>query len=347
MRTTIQDIADKLGVSVATVSRSLRHNRDVNPIMRARVLKASMELGYQGLPRRRRHKTRGRTTLGVMLSSASLDLARKNPVALPLIEGMSAEAEAEKVVLSLHTIKPTDRHHMADPDVLPGPIRDHACDLVILQGRQYEEDVRAILAHAPVVSLNWAYPGLNVDVVGTDGMSAIYQITMQFLQRGHRRLAWVDERVAVPRDDERKLGFIKACADQVLDIRATELTRYWVATGEPADLEMLRAAIHEGVTGFVCVAGGVASAVAEAIHRLGLKIPGDVSISGFDATAVPMPEGRQLVSADPFYVEIGRAAVRMALQRLRQSAFLPMTLRLAPRLTPGDTIGSPPDHSVI
>ena len=71
-----------------------------------------------------------------------------------------------------------------------------------------------------------------------------------------------------------------------------------------------------------------------------MRVPQDVSVTGFDAQQ-GTASGRRVASVDPHFTEMGRAAVRLATQRLTQSPAPPCTLNVRSEIVPGDTVAAP------
>jgi LacI family transcriptional regulator len=333
MGPTIQDIAEKLGVSMSTVSRSLRQDRLIHPKTRARVIELAMEMGYQGRTRRRPISSKERPTVGVLLASRSLQAARNSPVIARYIEGLTSEADANSIVLSLHTINYGEPGRPTGPTAMPSIIRDHLCNVAILQGEHEQSDVAEIATNMPLVSINWVYPNMNIDSIGCDDVGGIRQIVHKLTDFGHRKMAWVSDGRSSNFYEAREAGFVHGCVQRGLNLEHLRFLRAPGSTQASVILDCIR----QGITAFVCGNDWIAVQVAAALEGAGLRVPQDASVSGFDA--LECQTGRPITSINPQFVEMGRAALRIALLRLQQPAAPAMKVRLQSKFVEGGSIG--------
>ncbi|HEX7008593.1 MAG TPA: substrate-binding domain-containing protein, partial [Phycisphaeraceae bacterium] len=97
-----------------------------------------------------------------------------------------------------------------------------------------------------------------------------------------------------------------------------------------------------GTTCFVCVTDRVAFEVLARLRQWSVDVPGTVSVTGFDAVQAYMPSNPPtLTSVDPLWIEIGRAAMSLAMRRLTQPSAPQMTLTVGCRFVEGETLGPP------
>jgi DNA-binding LacI/PurR family transcriptional regulator len=97
-------------------------------------------------------------------------------------------------------------------------------------------------------------------------------------------------------------------------------------------------AVRNGATALVCANDVLARQVIEALESDGLRVPDDVSVTGFDALPPSLKGDRWLTSVDPHFFEMGQAAVRLAMQRLSEPAMQPQMLVVEGEIVPGETI---------
>jgi LacI family transcriptional regulator len=252
------------------------------------------------------------------------------------MEGLSAEADATKVLLSLHSVKQDDRGRLSDPHVAPAMITENVCDVVIVWGPHDSSDIAYIVQRAPVVSLNWPYVDLNVDLVATDDVDGIRRIVDRLAMLGHRRMAFVYYSTPTYYDS-RRAGFIDGCVRHELPL-TEQMFIQPTATWAP---EPFITAVEQGVTAFVCVSDRVVEKIAPILKAAGVRIPEDVSLTGFNADDHALIDGKSITSIDPQFVEMGRAALRLALQRYNQPAASVVTVRPVGRLVEGQTTAPP------
>lgn len=350
MAVTLQDIADDLQLSKATVSRSLRNDPLILPRTRAKVHETAARLGYEGRPREARGSSTAskaqtqqaspaRETLGLLFPATNPDLARQDLNLMHLMQGVMTEAERVGKLLMVQTVLPNRRGLMEEnPDEVPGMLREGACKALIIRGALPPADVEFLARDIPVISLGRIYQDSPVDAVVPDSVLGTHSLVDHLTELGHRRLAWVGARYEASFIDERQAGFVTGCLHNHLELdQQFFLGKEIYENHLIRDHEKLLDAVKGGVTAMVCGNDSIAAQVIEILEGAGLRVPQDVSITGFDAQSPPN-FGRQITSIDPRFVELGRAAVRLATQRLNQSAAPPCIMTVRSQFVAGDTI---------
>lgn len=334
MNVTLQSIAEKLDVSTATVSRSLRHDRLIHPKTRARVNEMALRMGYIERSRRPRAKTEG-GTLGFLLRMDTIADAKHDPNIMRMMEGVMSGADTMGLLLNMHGMRFGDERHMAeDESAVPPMIRDHVCRAVIVQGDFHERDIAFLARHMPVVCLNRTYRGLAVDSVVADDVEGVRDLVECLIGLGHRRLAWVNDYYDVSFFQARQSGFIQGCLGSKLPLHEQRFFGTEIFNGRALVEHSLIEAVKDGVTGMVCANDFVARQVVQALERASISVPVDVSVTGFDALP-SASEALQITSFDPNFFEMGRAAVRLAAQHEESYASPPTLLSLRGKVVDG------------
>lgn len=341
MTTNIRDIASHLHISAATVSRSLRQDPMIHPQTRARVIEAAMRLGYQGRARRTARVQEDQKTLAVVLPCQASDTAHLDLNMARYIQGITAAADSNRVILQL---KAAAEHMAADAgalrpvSVLPergiGP-----CDAAILVAHLAYDTVANLMRHTPVVGISQRHEGLRHDCVLADNIGGTYRLTVKLIDVGHRRMAWVGDWYSATFFDARQAGFLQACIQNRLAADQRFIGPELFDAEKNVRGEVLVAAVREGVTGFVCGNDRVALQVISALESAGIHVPGDVSVTGFDAQGILAMNGKTLTTVEPNFIEMGRAAVKLALQRLEDPSAIHVEWTVDSTLVPGQTIG--------
>lgn len=336
MSASITDIAARLELSAATVSRALRHDQRIHPQTRAKVAAAAAELGYQGRARRNLVRSSRKTQIGLLLRSQE---SYQGANAMRIFHGVTAEADAAGVTVSVLVLR---QHDAGDePLVLPQAITAGECGAVVLEGRQPAGVVAAIAALVPVVTINHLYDGLVHDAVMADNQARIAELVQRLAALGHRRLCFIPEWYPAAFNEEREAGFLRGLVSCALPVdagcRLDPATAY--DAGGSLRPEALHAAAGRGVTAFVCVNDRIAGQAVERLEVQGLAVPGQVSVTGFDAEA---GAAGRLTSVEPRFEELGRAALDLACRRARAPAAAALRVSVVGQVVAGLTIAPPP-----
>ncbi|GHA07542.1 LacI family DNA-binding transcriptional regulator [Streptomyces echinoruber] len=315
---TIRDVAERAGVSKSLVSLVLRGSGRVRPEKRQAVLRAMRELGYRpnaaarslserrSLPRALASTRAGRTPLvGVVLD----DL--RNPWFVDLLDGLNSLLHASGVHMLLADAR-LGRRTGQDP---AGPFLDLGADGLVVVGTLPDPTALApVAARLPVVVAGAREPVLpGVDVVCGDDERGARLATEHLVGLGHRRIAHVAGTGAV--GELRRRGFEAALrAHGLADLARVEPGDLTEEGGHRAAVRLL--ARPERPTAVLAVNDIAAVGVMSAAEELGLRVPHDVSVAGYDNTGVSRLRHLWLTTVDTAPQEVGRRAARCLLDRL-------------------------------
>lgn len=339
-RVTIQDIGKKLNISASTVSRALRQDPLIHPQTRAQVNALAMSMGYQGRSRRGPKLGKKTASIAVFFSVTSFAQVRNGVITTAYLEGLTSEAEAMGASLGIYTAGNTAGKE------LPGGLQNAKYDAVIIIGRHEQETVEALTKRSSVISMVRHYPGVNIDRVCTDDIQGMAQVVSHLHDLGHRRLAWLGaagpETIRGSHQQTRQAGFVLGCINTGLPLDGQVLfPDNFFEEDELAEPKTLLRALEEGVTAIVCATDYIAELVLHKLEALGVNVPGDVSVTGFDGALRDVNGSSLVTSVNPHFVEMGRSAIRLAVWRLEQPFATPVTLTMSGTLIPGPSTGAP------
>ncbi len=273
---TMNDIARAAGVARSTVSRILNNvstSIPVAPETRTRVLEAAHGLGYRPNPQAR--ALRGAPTM--LLGAIVRDIT--DPFFAGAIEALStlARARGYNIVLG-------HAHAQANKALaLAAMLEARQCDALVLLGDMRDqpaliEDLR--LSRAPVVAL-WQGTELpGIAAVDVDNRCGVQLAVAHLRSLGHRRIAFVGSR---SQGDirERREAFVDALA---LVGQPIELVGLEVANTPTDGVAAVRAlmALELPPTAVVASTDVIAAGILHGAAALGLHVPDDLSIVGFD-----------------------------------------------------------------
>lgn len=315
-RVTINDVGDAAGVSASTVSRVLNGTMKVAPDLAERVHAAVRELGYrpnaaaQGL-------ARGETgAIGVLVP----DLA--NPYFPDILKAISrvAASNGRRVMVMESDEDPSIEHHLAE-DLM------RCCDGVLLcSPRMSRAELAGLTARDyPFVLVNRIVPGLEVPSVSVDFFGGMTLICGHLAQLGHRRIAYLSGPEASWANAERIRAFSAAQAFgldvTVVPCGSTSLHGY----------EEIPSALRTEATAVVCYNDLLALGAVTRAEELGVRVPEEVSIIGFDDVAPDRSVRSSVTTVSVPRDRLGREAGTMLEQRMTaeqdgEPQYIPMEL---------------------
>lgn len=272
---TIRDIAERTGISPATVSRVLNHPSIVRPALRERVQKAVAETGY--LPHgvaRSLASARTRTMGAVVPTVDSALFAR-------VVDGLqhAIHAAGHQLLLS------SSGYDLAREAAEVRALVERGVDALMLVGLSHDPTVYDLLQARGVpyvTTCSWtaamAEPG-----IGWDNVESAMRVARYLLDIGHRRLAVI---AGPTRDNDRaagrRAGFLRALAERGIppgDCPVVEMP-YTIPDARNAMSALLRRTPRP--TAVLCGNDILAFGALQECLWAGVRVPEDVSITGFD-----------------------------------------------------------------
>ncbi|MCX7799071.1 MAG: LacI family transcriptional regulator [Fimbriimonadales bacterium] len=311
MPATIKDIAKRLNVSVSTVSYALNGGpRPVAPELRERILAAAREMDYRPNRLARSLITRRSHILGVVRDASAHDLVA-SPYAQSVLNGILNEAEkAGRHVLIVTRCEPSDPEGALDR-VLEG----HADGLIFmatytLEG-VFEELARRGFPFVVLSGIADGAPSLCADNAG-----GVRQAIEHLHGLGHRRIGHLEGIPGHLDGRERKEAFLEMVGELGLPLRP-----HWIARGnfEPVQgAEAARAVLRgeDRPTALFCANDEMAIAALAVARELGIRVPDELSIVGFDDAANASLTDPPLTTVRQPSESMGAAAVRALLERI-------------------------------
>ncbi|KQX67801.1 MULTISPECIES: LacI family DNA-binding transcriptional regulator [unclassified Streptomyces] len=316
---TIRDVADRAGVSKSLVSLVLRGSDQVRAEKREAVLRAVRELGYRPneaarslgerrtAPEPRPRPDGGNPMVGVLLH----DL--RNPWYVDLLDGLNSLLHAS----GLHMLLADARLHRRVGQDPAGPFLDLGADGLVVVGTLPDPAaLETVAARMPVVVAAAREPVPDgVDLVANDDERGARLVTEHLVGLGHRRIAHLTGYGAVA--DLRRRGFeatMRAAggAHEAL-VEAGDMTE---EGGYRATVRLLARA--DRPTAVFAVNDMTAVGVLSAAEELGLRVPRDLSVVGYDNTGISRLRHVWLTTVDGAGHEVGRRAARCLLDRLER-----------------------------
>ena len=308
---TIRDVADRAGVSTATVSRVLSGTLEARPATQQRVLDAARELDYRpsGIARSLKLRTTG--TFGLIVTDIL------NPFFPELVRSIEDAARERGYSVLLGNGDEDPDREAAYLELLAQRRVD---GLLVASGGLSERHGRWLRnAPIPVVLVNCELADGSRPAVLTDNRAAARLAAEHVLGLGHHRIGHITGRPTNAATSERIAGIRDALA---ANNRRETLTLAegddHVAGGELAMSRLLDSPSQP--TAVLCYNDLTAIGAIRAIRGRGLDVPADISVVGFDDIDLAAYVDPPLTTVSQAIVAIGQASVRALLEALREAA---------------------------
>lgn len=321
-RVRLEDVAAEVGVSPASVSLVLRGEPGPSAETRERVLEAAARLGYRA-NRTASLLARRRTRL------LGVPVVLRDAFRAELAEDVQLAADAVGYGVALSAIAPGHDEARVVENLL-----DLRCEAVLLLSPTLTPDALTELgARTAVVVLGRRLEPRGFDVVRTADDVGVAGAVEHLVGLGHRRIVHVDGADA-PMAADRRSGFLRA-ADG-LDARVVR-GGYDEAAGAAA----ARALLADLPTAVITANDRSAIGVLDVFLRAGVRVPEDVSVVGYDDSALARLAHIDLTTVSQDAPHQAARAVAAALERLDEGRTEPMESVLPPRLVVRGTTGTP------
>ena len=327
-RPRLADVAARAGVSSGLVSLVLRNQPGPSAQTRTRVIAAAQELGYRAdrtaslLARRRsRH-------LGVLMDV-------RNTFHAELVTDLDAAATGLGYDLVLSTLTPARDERRAAEILL-----DFRCEALILLGPDEPAGwLNALGSEIPVVVVGRRVPSAAVDVVRAADDRGVAQAVSHLAGLGHRDIAFVDGGSGTIAADRRR-GYRQAMR------RRGFAGHLRIIPGDHTEEAGTRAAAaltagENLPTAVITSNDRCAVGLLDALSRLGVAVPGAVSVVGYDDSALARLAHVDLTSVSQDARGQAGQAVALAVERLENGRAAPREVVLTPHLVVRGTTGPP------
>lgn len=301
---TIRDLSLKCGVSVSTVSKALNGYKDISETTREMVLKAASEIGYFPDSNARALKLKKTYNIGVLFSTMSNHGLRNEYFAHILAafkEG--ASKHGYDITFIEHNIgnrKMTYLEHC----------RYRNFDGIFIACAEFDdpEVLEIVRSDFPVVVVDHAYEdAISILSDNTEGMK---QLTQYIVDQGHRKIAYIHgTKSAVTHN--RMVSFHTTLKENGIVIPSEYFVEGIYRSSEASEalaLKLLK--LPSPPTCIIASDDYAALGVINTIHRLGLKVPDDVSVAGFDGISVSSTIEPKLTTIKQDTDKIGNEAAR-------------------------------------
>jgi len=324
---TIRDVAREAGVSVATASRVLNGKDVVRPLTRDRILAVMAELGFSPSPSARRLSLGRTLTIGVVVSFLTRPQAAER---LRGVDAVLADSEFDLVIYNVESVQKRDHY-------LSSLTRSQRADGLLVMSLPPSPEATGVLlaSTVPVVFIDVHTPSVEQlpRVIGDDVRGGA-MAARHLLDLGHRSIAFIGDAVADPfgftSSRDREAGFRNELARAGI-----EIPDEWIGHGahgryEARDLARRMLANDRRPTAIFSASDTQALGVIAAAREIGLHVPDDLSVVGYDDIEAADYVGLTTVRQQLF--ESGRRGAEILLAAIETRSETPAIAQLPPEL---------------
>lgn len=323
MKVTLKDIAERVGVSVNTVSLALRDMPSVKPETRMRILQQAEQMGYQGAKNKNPLRNIGLISTGERLRDAYfymsfhqqiMSAVHEHNYDLMVFKGQNCDIEVE------------DLRRKFEANAIAG---------VIVLG-DMEERIVAKVAQCgiPLVATGTRYDTLSVCTVIEDNTQGANQAIGYLRDRGYRSVGFIGQPLHSTGFQERYQGYVGALLrfglpfdreQSILDLDIDNVYSY-------KHILQALTVMKKRPEAFLCANDNLALIALKAIGACGLRVPEDIALVGFDNSALGKMVSPSLTTVDVHCAVQAEMCVKRLMQTINtgengvERIVLPVTL---------------------
>jgi len=309
MPITIKDIAKKAGVSHATVSRALRNSSLISVATTDRIRQIAVDVGYQPSAAARSLKTNRSQVLGVIVSSIA------DPFFSEILYGIEDCAQGGGYSLF---IAASQNDPNRERKIVQTMMEQRTDGVIICSSSFSSEQGRQLLAYGfPIVVVNHQGAENFHFSIYHDDIDGSRQITRHLIDLGHKRIAYLGNSLSGRTTQDRLTGFQTEMESAGLPVPEEYI--HHVNGGEPRfgldGLEYFLQLEHRP-TAIVCFNDMLAIGVLKGCSQKGIKVPEEISVTGFDNITYSAFTTPALTTLDQPKRSIGVEAAQLLLDLL-------------------------------
>jgi LacI family transcriptional regulator len=317
------DIAQRLGISKNTVSLALRGMPGINEQTRQLIISTANELGYSYT----RNNDSSKNICLILSKSTRNSVGFFNYVQF----GMEAEAKKQGLNVIIYYYDESIENFE-----VPLCIKDGMISGIITLGRVSRKTANTILGFdLPVVMVDHYFDNINIDYILTDNISSGYVATEYLIKNGHTKIGFIGNIHASISFSDRYQGYLRALSHYNIPVVSDFIIHKSMedlAASSPSLLVQELQSLKNMPDAIFCCNDSEAITVNKAFYELGIKVPEDISIIGFDDIEFSRSMSPELTTMRVEKEIMGKKAVEKLVKIMDDDLVMPEKLLLSTSL---------------
>lgn len=266
------DIAEKLGISIVSVSKGLSGKAGVSEEVRQKILETAKALGYEPPAPKAEEKPAYSENIGILVADHFFD---DNTFYSSLYRSVLTSCAAAGFSAMMELVSPQAEQNC----IMPTLLTNRKVDALIFMGtinRRYL--CTAIQSGLPFILLDFYDEEIGADSVLSDNNGGGAVLTQHLLQTGRTKIGFVGSVNATSSIMDRYLGYVRTLLHAGIEPRPD-----WRIADRGPDGKFIKLELpQEMPEAFVCNCDEVAFNLVEQLKRAGYQVPRDIAVTGFD-----------------------------------------------------------------
>lgn len=308
----LSDIGAKLGVSTVTVSKAISGQKGVSDSLRQKILELAEQMGYEPPSKDVRVSRERGYTLGVLIGQRYLD--KYDSFYLQMYQQIAERAISNSCFAIMEQVTPeAELEH-----ILPSMLKEDRVDGIIVVGKLkwHYLDFLNEESEVPLIYLDFCDKKKEADAVISDSYYGAYRLTNYLFDMGHTKIGYVGTVLATESITDRYMGYVRSLMEH-----GEEIKKEWVIDDREREQGTINPEEYIRLpknlpTAFVCNCDLTASQLIKKLQGLGLKVPEDISVVGYDNYLHPGLCDVGVTTYEVDVKEMARRAVHILIKKI-------------------------------
>lgn len=309
-RVRMADIAQKLGISIVSVSKGLAGKEGVSAQMREKIISTANEMGYDIRTKEQSQKTIS-GNIGILVADRFVADNAFYPALYRQIMISSAEFGYSAI---MEIVSPQAELNGAIPTIISAG----KVDGIVFMGELSRDYLKAVIKTGiPYILLDFYDEELSADSVTSDNITGGFRVTNALLKKGYREIGFVGSILATSSIMDRYLGYTKALLRAGISVREE-----WRLEDRDENGKFIMLKLPQVMPrAFVCNCDEMAYNLVELLRRRGLRVPKDVAVAGYDDYQFALICDPPLTTYHVNVEDMGRVAAAQLLRKIKGKRF--------------------------
>ncbi len=310
-RTSMQDIADCLGISKNAVSLALNNKRGVSDSLRKKIIETAEELRYPGF-----YNEDEVSKNNIVIAIADY-ITKVDQFYYDIIWGIEREVRSRGADTIITNIEPSMEEQLELPKLIFKP----GTTGVILLGIISKEYVEAVLKTGrPVVLVDNYYDDIVCDAVVTANVEAAYNVVKYLIESGHEKIGYIGAKNVTASNYSRWVGYCKKMDENNIKVNKN----YCLIESDDVsytqdELRDFVESLEDYPTAWFCSNDYIAAYLINVLREKNIKVPDDISIVGFDDVNIAHIIAPKLTTVKVKRDLMSRKAVELLLDKEKEN----------------------------
>ena len=315
----LADIAQKLNVSVVTVSKALSGQKGVSEEMREKIKALADELGYVQPSAARKNRNEKSYNIGVLIEESYLD--RYASFYWQMYQQVATFAMERGSFTLLEVVTQVAEYALEMPKL----VTEQKADGLVVIGKLNSRYLNMLTksTQLPIVYMDFADGQQTVDAIVSDSFYGAYYLTNYLFSMGHKDIAYVGTLLSTGSITDRYLGYYKSMLEHGITPKEEwQIDDRHKENGTIDDVNFLQLP-KEMPTAFFCNCDLAAGKLINKLQKLGYRVPEDISVVGYDNYIYPGLCNVHITTYEVDFMAMARRTVKTLLSKLNHESYTP------------------------